>query len=337
MKMAGWKRRKGGRTESRTGLGVQPPGRHMPATDRFTKGEVKMSMRKASRRLWTAIPLVVFFMLAVPSAAFAGREVTGAAVDGQARVTVQPGATLRVDVRVVTTGGGTANDWGSTRWTIGPSTDCADHTDAGASSDTYTANFDVTVPASAGTYDATFVAFQNDDCTGAPATDVSLTLSNAVIVDDTILFDDHFRGTTEANNLENTTPPWTDDSDNDGQQVMRRIDTTAPGTPQDGFSDGYLGLRGQDYAVKQLSTAGKSNIQLRYTWGEDTSSPPHFLRPSLRAVEGELQWFPVHRGQHSLPQRTSRGPGDAGELLLPVLREQHVHRHHVQGRHVVRV
>src|SRR5262249_6743619 len=78
------------------------------------------------------------------------------------------------------------NNWRATGWSISttaPGTvTCVDHTNHDAAG-TFSETFSITAPTTPGTYNAYFIAYQNDICTqGASST---FTLSNGVVVDAT--------------------------------------------------------------------------------------------------------------------------------------------------------
>ena len=95
-------------------------------------------------------------------------------------VSVPPAATIATNVTVTRTGGGGASRWGSTSWLIGTGVrTCVDHADVSGAG-TSSLGFNMTAPVVPGTYNAQFVAYQDNICaTGASAT---FTLTNAVIV-----------------------------------------------------------------------------------------------------------------------------------------------------------
>lgn len=132
----------------------------------------------------TGLAAAVFVsMIVLPLEAHAARTVTSATLNGASSVTVIPGAAITAVVNVTTTGTGAASRWYSTGWRIATTAPgavtCVDHTNhsgAGAYSET----FSISAPVTPGTYDAYFIAYNNDTCTsGASAT---LTMASAVTV-----------------------------------------------------------------------------------------------------------------------------------------------------------
>ncbi len=128
------------------------------------------------KSLFVGIALL-FFSTPMLAATF----ITSATVDGGGSTTVTGGATISVEVFVTTTGGGNANDWESTQWRFGAAgaTTCVDHADF-LSAGNHNLSFNITAPATDGTYDLYLVAYRNDTCTGGNSGD--FILNNAVIV-----------------------------------------------------------------------------------------------------------------------------------------------------------
>ena len=125
---------------------------------------------------------VVLLVLTLYAAeANAALVINSATVDGGATTTVAAGSTISLSVTVTSSGGGTSNDWFATGWLIanasGPLT-CFNHADYTASG-TYTETFDITAPATAGTFNVYLVAYRMDDCTGGSSSE--FVLASAVI------------------------------------------------------------------------------------------------------------------------------------------------------------
>jgi uncharacterized protein YegL len=102
-----------------------------------------------------------------------------------AAVTSLPGATIQVVMTVATDGSGTGNDWTSTSWRISNNVNAAlacintpDHT----STNTWVESFNITAPASAGTYASAFRAHNGGDSCSATDQSALLSLPNSVIV-----------------------------------------------------------------------------------------------------------------------------------------------------------
>jgi len=111
----------------------------------------------------------------------AALTINSVTLDGSASVAVAPGgSSIPVAMSV---GNDAANNWNSTGWrisTTAPGTlTCYDNTDHTGANQTYSDNFTIVAPASAGTYNAYFVASNNSTCTGTTTTE---TLANSVIV-----------------------------------------------------------------------------------------------------------------------------------------------------------
>src|SRR3989344_1889338 len=127
---------------------------------------------------------IVSFLACVPvfalaaSPAFAARTIDSATVNGASSVTVAPSASITAAVTVTTSGTGTNNDWNATSWNISGA-NCVNHANH-SSSGTFVESFSITAPASPGTYDVSFIAYQNNGCsTGASTT---YTLTGGVVV-----------------------------------------------------------------------------------------------------------------------------------------------------------
>jgi VCBS repeat-containing protein len=189
----------------------------------------------------------------------AGASVNGGPSAALPNVAVAPGGT--VPGRLVVNGSSATNEtWGSTRYTIGSSTACVDHSNATVSSSTQAfKDFDMTAPTAAGTYNVTFIAYSDDACSVSAGT--PFTLANAVTVNSNILFSEYF-GSANTDSV----PGWTDS------------DGTTEGRCKVNGPDGanfYARLRsggpsGNDQCSitkTNISTAGRQNISLAFTWG----------------------------------------------------------------------
>ncbi len=140
-------------------------------------------LRLANNPLALAL-LVLLSFWAFPETCRADRTINGAALNGAATVTVAPSATITAAVNVTTTGSGANARWRSTGWlisTASPGTvtcvDHANHDNAG----TYSENFTITAPAAGGSYNAYFIAYNNDNCSSGASSIYSL--ANGVVVD----------------------------------------------------------------------------------------------------------------------------------------------------------
>ncbi|MDZ7661486.1 LamG domain-containing protein [Thiohalophilus sp.] len=135
--------------------------------------------------LWAWVLLVLGCLIWAP-AALADRTIDSVTLDGSASVTVEPGAAITASVTVTTTGppgNSPATRWESTDWRIATSPpgtisceDTPDHRGAG----TYNESFSVTAPTSSGTYNAYFIAYEDDSCGDGAST--LFTLTDAVTV-----------------------------------------------------------------------------------------------------------------------------------------------------------
>lgn len=125
---------------------------------------------------WTAL-------LGLGSNAHAARTIDAVTLNNAASVTVTPGDYVTVVIDVTTSGAGSANDWRSVGWRISATPpgaltcwNHANHTSAGSFSE----NTTIQVPATPGTYNVYFVAYDDDACTsGASGTAV---LAGGVVV-----------------------------------------------------------------------------------------------------------------------------------------------------------
>lgn len=127
--------------------------------------------------------LAVMGLFGVSENVHAARTIDAVTLNNASSVSVTPGDFVTLVIDVTTTGSGSANDWRSTGWLISatpPGTlTCWNHGNA-TSAGSYSANTTIQVPMTPGTYNAYFVAYDDDGCsTGASSIKV---LSNGVIV-----------------------------------------------------------------------------------------------------------------------------------------------------------
>ncbi len=107
--------------------------------------------------------------------ALAARTINSATLNGSSSVTVAPSSSITAGVTVTTSGGGPANDWNSTSYQIsGQGTNCVNHADY-TNSGTFSESFGVTAPATPGTYNVSFIAYQDNSCATSPSNTVTLT------------------------------------------------------------------------------------------------------------------------------------------------------------------
>ena len=210
-----------------------------------------------------------------------------------------------------TSAGGTSNDWRSTGWVIGPTSGCGEHDDE-TNTGTDEKSFNVTAPPSPGTYNVTFRAFINNGYTGTEVAMSTLTLTGGVVVDDTILFTDRFGTST----LDDTVDGWTD-GDGGGSDCARRAITPGSG-PTSGFNNGYLRLRSSCIATRtRISTVGKTNIHLKYGWGQetdnDTGDDGDLVAQWKRS--SDATWLTVNT--HDLANNATTNPTTAVDVTLP--------------------
>ncbi len=131
--------------------------------------------------------LLVLASFLVADLAWANRTVSGVLVNGAASVTVNPGSTVSLTVNVTTdSSGGTSSRWRGTDWAIATSAPaaaaytCYDNTNydsVGSNSET----FNITAPASPGTYNVYVIAFSNNSCTNNDPS-ATYTLVGSIIV-----------------------------------------------------------------------------------------------------------------------------------------------------------
>jgi len=119
--------------------------------------------------------LLIFSLLAIDAHALL--VIDSATVDGGATTTVPAGTAVSLSLTVTTSGGGASNDWQATGWLIanvsGP-LNCENHADY-TTSGTYTETFNITAPATTGTFNVYLVAYRNDNCTGGSSAEFVLT------------------------------------------------------------------------------------------------------------------------------------------------------------------
>jgi len=127
-----------------------------------------------------AHPILLTIGLTLGGNALAALTVDSVALGGGTSIAVTPGATIPVSMAVTND---LTNSWNSTGWRISTTapgtTTCYDHADHYGASLSASESFNVTAPASVGTYTAYFVASSNSTCSGTTTTS---TLSNSVIV-----------------------------------------------------------------------------------------------------------------------------------------------------------
>ena len=121
---------------------------------------------------WLAVALG---SLLITTNAYAALNITSATVNGGTSVTVAAGAKISATVNETSTNG---TNWRSVYWTIGTGV-CVNTTNYWNSGN-YSETFNITAPSTSGTYDATFVAYSNDNCSGTSSN--TYTLTNGVTV-----------------------------------------------------------------------------------------------------------------------------------------------------------
>lgn len=108
------------------------------------------------------------------------RTINSATLNGGATTTIAPSANVTASVTVQTSGSGSDNDWESTSYKVGSAAAVCVNTADHNSSGTYTENFTIVAPASNGSYNVAFIAYQDPGCTGNASN--TLTLTNGIVV-----------------------------------------------------------------------------------------------------------------------------------------------------------
>ncbi len=134
--------------------------------------------RRAMRRALRLLPIPLLLALGAFEAQ-AALTINSVTLNGGASVMVAPGSTISVVITVRTD----TTNWRSTGWRISTTppgtTTCVNHADHDGNNQTFSETFNITAPATEGTYNAYFVVSSNDGCGGTITTGM---LSNAVIV-----------------------------------------------------------------------------------------------------------------------------------------------------------
>lgn len=129
---------------------------------------------------------VVLFGLLGSGTASAEIDIDSATLNGGATVSVSPGASITANLGVSTSGSGSNDNWSCTRWAIASTQPGAGSMNENDSPDfdgdgSHDFSFAITAPTTPGTYNAYFIAYNNDNCNGQNSG--VFTLSNAVLVD----------------------------------------------------------------------------------------------------------------------------------------------------------
>lgn len=128
-------------------------------------------MSKSCLKYFAAFLVFIPVFFLYPAPVFAAKTINSITLNGSATVTVEPSASITAAVTVATTGG---TNWQSTTWTVNSVTTCVDHADHNTNG-TYAESLAITAPASAGTYNASFVAYSNNACTTGASSTYTLT------------------------------------------------------------------------------------------------------------------------------------------------------------------
>jgi uncharacterized repeat protein (TIGR01451 family) len=145
-------------------------------------------MPTVARRVWgiLAVAGVVAAFGVWPSVASADISLFDATIGGTTSTSSPPGGVLPAEVRGTVS---TPSTWRATRWTIGSSTGCYDHSNWGAGQQVRTVNFrtsdnknTVTAPGGPGaSYSVVYTPYTTDNCSGDPG-GAPITLTNALSV-----------------------------------------------------------------------------------------------------------------------------------------------------------
>ena len=142
-----------------------------------------IAVASPSRRAAIVLVAFVAFLMVTGERADASRTINSVTLNGSSSVSVAPGATITAAMNVTTTGSGSNNNWYSSGWRISTtppgSVTCENHGNHG-SSGTYNESFSITAPVTPGTYNAYFIAYNNDSCSSGSSS--VFTLTNAVVV-----------------------------------------------------------------------------------------------------------------------------------------------------------
>jgi hypothetical protein len=221
-----------------------------------------------------------------------GSNITEAAAAAQLSAVASPSATVQASLRLHLQGT-SAPDWEGTTYQFdsGPESPCVNTTDeAGTAAGNRTPHdFPMTVPAAPGTYDVTFRAYPDDNCT-EPLVIQPFTLADGLTVG---IFGDSFGINTADNNYDDN--GW---SDEDGSGQDCRVESIAGVGVIDNHR--YLRLRSDCEQTRSgINTTGLTNIHLKYRWGQDTTiaSPGNLTVQWKKSSDGA--WSPVNT--HSLP------------------------------------
>ncbi|MFQ6758330.1 MAG: hypothetical protein D9V46_06850 [Deltaproteobacteria bacterium] len=132
---------------------------------------------------------IIFSQLVFPETSHADRTIDSVTLnESTTSVTVPTGAAISAKV-TVTTSNQNGKNWRSIRWGIATTTpnpsamSCVDFEPDHTGQGTYPETFYITAPSVAGTYNAYFIAYDNDDCSSGAST--TKTITDAVIVDTT--------------------------------------------------------------------------------------------------------------------------------------------------------
>lgn len=203
-----------------------------------------------------------------PAYALASISVTSATLDGTSAGfygSYDPSESISATVNVTTSGSGTDNDWNSTKWRVGTgSYTCvnhSNHTSSGSNSETFT----VTAPSLSGTYDADFVAYNNDTCDGGVSGSATLTGAVTVVQPFADTFD-------TSDDVSFSGAKWSDPSGFDDTSITGSSsgeDQTRNANNSNKFAK--IGTD-DEYICTTVNATGFYTLSLAYFWKQDSDA-----------------------------------------------------------------
>ncbi|MDH3536291.1 MAG: choice-of-anchor J domain-containing protein [Gammaproteobacteria bacterium] len=240
------------------------------------------------------VAVLIVWLFAID--ANAALVINSATVDGGATTTVAAGSTISLSITVTSSGGGASNDWFATGWLIanasGPLA-CVNHADYSASG-TYTETFNITAPATAGTFNVYLVAYRSDTCTSAGSSP-QFVLANAVITTPATIpvcetFRDEF--STAAYNNQNGSFNWaTDWSEvgDDGTATGGNIQVASNSVRFRGGLQPATPLNGR-YLARQADLSGFTSATLTFDYRESGIWEPNDEFDIYASADGGSNW-----------------------------------------------
>jgi hypothetical protein len=225
--------------------------------------------------------------------------IDSATVDGAATTTVSVNSTISLSLTVTTSGGGASNDWLATGWLIanasGPLA-CVNHGDH-TSSGSFTETFNITAPATAGTFNVYLVAYRKDNCTGGSSPE--FVLASAVITTSlpTLVcnaFRDEFSTVSYANQDGglNWTTDWNEVGD-DGSATSGRISIASASLQMRGGGSAANTLGGP-YAEREADLSAFINATLALDYRESGNWEADDEIEIYASDDGGSNWTLIH-------------------------------------------